>query len=141
MQDFYEGITEAIEIYGRRVIGVPYDKGGVFAYTIGNKTKDLPEFVIVKWGSIEIQCMVLNALSEKIAKGEEAFDGAVIDIDFNYPVKIRKASEAAKHELTVQAGEYFGTQEYQLYQVLLPDVEGIFPGEEGFNEKFAVEFV
>lgn len=143
MNAFYENVKSVIDEYGRQVICVPFSDGGYFAYTIGNRENNVPDLVIVKFGSPEQQCMILNGISETIANEGIVLDpaGTVVDYGFSYPAKLIKASEDAKSILSVQTGQYYRTEDYELYQVLLPDVLGKFPGDVGFDMKFNVPLV
>jgi hypothetical protein len=52
-------------------------------------------------------------------------------------MKLINANASAREEYTIQAGEHFGHDEYKVMQVLIPDEDGRFPGEDGCEEPYA----
>ena len=71
------------------------------------------------------------------ATGKAFEDGKTINMGGRTPVKVIRANAAVRDEYTVQAGEYFGHQDYTVMQVLIPDKHGRFPGEDGCEEPYA----
>jgi hypothetical protein len=132
---FYKSVTETINRVGRIIIGVPGDEDGPgFSYTIGNHLKGVPELLVVGHSHADF----LNGLSVLMCATGKAFeDGKTINMGGRTPVKVIRANAAVRDEYTVQAGEYFGHQDYAVMQVLIPDKHGRFPGEDGCEEPYA----
>ena len=54
-----------------------------------------------------------------------------------YRIKIINATHEAHENYTIQAGVYFGTQNYKVQQIILSDEEGRLPGEVGCAPGYA----
>jgi hypothetical protein len=136
---FYARIATDIRKMGRSIIGVfscpddPLPFG--FAYTIGNAAQGLPELLVI--GTTDGG--FLNVLSQKMIDAGAAFaNGELVLIPHaRAPVKVIEASAVARDEYTIQAGQYFGTEDYSIMQVLIPDRAGRFPGEAGCAAPFS----
>ena len=130
------GIERAIANYGRRLMGVLGDAGNLsFTYTIGNQIHGLPELLVI--GTHE--GYLLNVLSEQmLERGCPFTDGELVKSpNGKTSVKIVNAGARAREEYTIQAGRFFGTENYAVQQVLLPDPAGQFPGERGCQKPFS----
>jgi hypothetical protein len=131
--DFYRNIAADIERCKRSVLGVAPcaddpDDTLPFSYTIGNQLRGLPELLIVC--PLEAGLGALNILSDLMIERGRAFDdGELVGIGGKLPVKVICADQRARDEFTVQAGQFFGTEDYDVQQVLAPDRSGRFPGE------------
>jgi hypothetical protein len=143
---FYKDIRDTIKSEGRMVIGVfPTEKAELpfaFSYTIGNQAKELPELLVI--GSA--RGTYLNEMSERMIKQGKAFDhGEVIETSAlmnapaskKYRIKIINATHEAHENYTIQAGVYFGTQDYKVQQIILSDEEGRLPNEVGCAPGYA----
>jgi Domain of unknown function (DUF4262) len=136
---FYEGTAEHIRQSGRSIIGVfpcQEDDDWPFAYTIGNHLKDLPELLVIGTSNAAF----LNDLSQMmIDAGKPFLDGQLVRINVaRLPVKVVRANSAAQADFTIQAGQFFGHEDYAVMQVLMPDRTGKFPGEEDCQEPFSL---
>jgi hypothetical protein len=105
-----------------------------FAYTIGNsrgrfrgKPDELPELLVI--GTTDAG--FLNNLTQMMIEAEQAFaDGQVVLIPgARLPVKVIRANDSARTEYTIQAAEHFGHNDFQVMQVLMPDLDGVFPDD------------
>jgi hypothetical protein len=118
-------VRRDIEQCGRSIIAVPEGYG--FAYTIGNHAAGLPELLVI---GVAQRAGFLNDLSQQmIVRGTTFEDGQLVDLGGRLPVKVIRAGNAARAEYTIQAGQYFGIEDYAVMQVLIPDRNGKFPGE------------
>ena len=138
-REFHLVTAEHIARQGRSIIGVcscAGDEGFPFSYTIGNYIKGLPELLIIGSGSAPY----LNDLSRlMIAAGKPFEDGEMIHLlMLTLPLKMIRASAIAQEEYTIQAGQYFGHENYAVMQAVLPDKEGRFPGEEGCQPPYSL---
>src|SRR5262249_23556995 len=119
-------IRDDIRRCGRSVLCVGEPGSPPFAYTIGNWDKGLPELLLIgtTHGS------PLNELSQEMIKRDCAFEqGELVHLGGKFPVKIITANESARTDYTIQAGQYHGTEDYPVQQVLIPDRSGRFPDE------------
>jgi Domain of unknown function (DUF4262) len=137
-REFHDGTTEHIRRSGRSIIGVvpEADDDLPFAYTIGNHLKKLPELLVIG----TCRAAFLNDLSElMIRTGKPFLDGQLVRINAaRPPVKLIRANDIARTDYTVQAGQYLGHENYAVMQVLIPDRNGRFPGENGCQEPFSL---
>ena len=135
--EFHRRTAAHIKRDGRSIVGVlatEEDDGPPFTYTIGNHLKGLPELLVIGTS----QGFFLNTLSHlMIAAGHGFEDGETVRMLGSKEVKLIHASAAAREEYTIQAGEHFGHQNYSVMQVLMPDKQGRFPGEDGCDEPYA----
>jgi Domain of unknown function (DUF4262) len=136
---FHEGTTDHIKRSGRSIIGIfpcEDDDGWSFAYTIGNHLKNLPELLIIGTSNGRL----LNDLSQMMLDvGRSFLDGQLVRIgDARLPVKIIRANSIAQADFTIQAGQYFGHEDYAVMQVLASDRTGKFPGEDGCQKPYSL---
>ena len=136
---FHRGIKEDIERCGRSVVCVP-DGDPSFAYTIGNWLRLLPELLcIIPARDITELVGSLNHASDIQRDRGKAFpDSELVSLDGKYPVKfINATTPHVKRTYTIQAGQHFHHQIYEVRQMLIPDREGRFPGDPLCNGHFA----
>jgi len=134
---FRDRITADIKRFGRSIIGVGAgDDQPPFAYTIGNGVQwpPLPELLVIGFA----KSMFLNDLSRLMIARAAAFDdGELVRlVGSKVPVKVIRASDTAKSDFTIGAGRYYGHERYDVMQVLIPDFDGVFPGEPGCQSPF-----
>lgn len=137
---FQQQIQSNIDRVGQHVFGIfptsPDDEG--FLYTIGNALRGLPELLIVGNIPLDIGCMILNVVGDHMRKSEKTLDEGFLDLDWTFPFKIRKCSDRAKEEYTVQCGQFLGREDYDVLQVMICDKAGKYPGEEGVDPRYDV---
>ena len=133
-QKFYKEIKKSIKSHGRFIFAEDDGVGPPFAYTIGNTEKGLPELLAI--GVCGHNALALDHLSDiMVERGEPFQEGEVVDIskwcDDRYPTefKVINTNAKARDEYTIRAGQYFGHEDYQVQQVLIPDRQGYFPGD------------
>jgi hypothetical protein len=124
---FYRKIAVDIDVHKRSVIAVGGGENTPpFSYTIGNSRRLLPELLIIGL----LDNWTLNTLSDRmIDQGRPFADDEIVDLGGRYPVKVIDADERVKSEFTIQAGRYFGADNYEVMQVIIPDKNGRFPDE------------
>lgn len=136
---FRVDIDDSIEKHGRHLMGVGGSPTEMpFVYSIGNHERGLPEVLIV--GHLHPRDMVDlgNAFSEKMQELGRGFtDGELIDLGGAVPCRAVHCRPSVRDEYTIQAGQYFGHEDYQVVQILLPDKRGRFPGDEGCESPYA----
>jgi hypothetical protein len=139
---FYDRISQSISRYGWRVICVIPDPDEIsnsiiryipFLYTIGNYECGLPELLMI--GST---CgATLNAINERMRENNRAFaDGEAIELGGACKPKAFWANDEGRREYTVQVGEYYGTDDYAVQQIVIPDFFGRYPGDPKCDRPF-----
>lgn len=102
-----------------------------FFYTVGRTVKDRPELLLTGSLPAEVGSYILNRVADlddesPISAGQELDE--VLD---GYPVRVvqvRDLKEAAMYRVV----DNFGTDDTTALQILWPDAEGRFPGEQGY---------
>ena len=133
-------IDENIQNAGQHLFGI-FDPDGVkdaFCYTVGNALHGLPELLFIANIPQHQQAMILNAVGAHMRETGKLEEG-LLDIEWTFPFKIRKCSDLAKENFTIQAGNYLGREDYEVYQVMICDPKGRYPGDEGIEPFFNVE--
>lgn len=132
-------IAEKIATHGQFIMGVASDPA--FFYTIGNHLKGLPELILVGNFRLDSAGSLLNDLGEAqreshkpLAEGEIWFPGG------KFPLLVRKVSSpgVVRSDYSIQAGQYFGTEDYDVLQIVLCDKTGKWPGEPDIDPNFKV---
>lgn len=102
-----------------------------FMYTIGNHEHGLPELLIVGTDS-EAIADILNRLG-KFQRGRRIgfADEERISIGGKFPVRIVDAGEVGRSQYAAFVGMYYDTQDYEVRQVILPDLQGRWPDTPG----------
>lgn len=142
----HEDIRKAIAEKRHQVIGTETMNGRPFCYSIGLCAKGMPELIIIGLQP-EIGCMAINALAEKMEdhlKKSESLspfrNGKKVDIDFTFPLRVDWLDLPEKiyalTEFMCQLGHYItGPEGVEIVQIVMPDPQGVFPGEEGYDER------
>ncbi|KKW90266.1 DUF4262 domain-containing protein [Sphingobium chungbukense] len=139
--DFYAVIEDNIRHDGQHLQAVFSDEAGPgFVYTIGNALQGLPELLILGNFNPRAVGPILNLLGDMMRDAKTPLEG---DIDFGarFPVRVRRASAAARTRYTIQVGRYLRHEEYEVLQLLLCDPAGIYPGEPGCGSGFDVPLI
>lgn len=137
---FQQQIQSNIDRVGQHVFGASPTSPGdeAFLYTVGNALRGLPELLIVGNIPLEMGCMILNVIGDHMRKNERAPDEGLLDLDWSFPFKIRKCSDLAKEEYTIQCGQFLGRENYDVLQVMICDKSGKYPGEENVDPRYDV---
>jgi hypothetical protein len=105
-----------------------------FTYSVGFRSHLHPEFIIVGLDP-EIAHEMLYGLYLRVSAGERFEDGQLVsDVIENYDARL--CALPADGRPCYAALEYYGVEELPVLQVLWPDPNGTFPGEDGFEERF-----
>ena len=134
---------EHIADRGQFILAV-FDEPGEtwFSYTIGNREKDLPELLIVYPGAKDNYhtCgSALNRAGEMQRERGRGFEhGELVTLQEGKPsVLMVDATARAKADYTFQVERYYGTDDYQVRQLLYPDKAGRYPGDPLCAEPYA----
>lgn len=136
---FYRKIEGNIASHGQAVQGVFGDPSyPQFMYTIGNGRHVLPELLVI--GNYPYQTVV-QLLNDAGAKMREVgkIDEGELHVGWNTPFRVRKCGPRVKEEYTIQATNFLDRDDYEVYQILIPDREGRYPGDEGVDPNFDVD--
>lgn len=127
----YEAMAKTIATHERQILYVGRSlKEPAFAYTIGNQEKDLPELLMLGNFPPDAACMVLNALSDFMIKHARCFDDGeeTFALGGEAPVRIIDARDPiVKRSYTVQAGQFYKSEDYDVQQVIVPDKNKRWP--------------
>lgn len=108
-----------------------------FMYTIGNHAVGLPELLIVDT-DLTVFANILNVLGEIQRKRGTAFaDEELFDIGGKFPLRTVDAGEIGRTKYATFVGIYYGTRDYEIRQVLLPDTKGRWPDAPGCDMPYA----
>lgn len=132
--DFYKRIAGIIAEHGHTVVGVG-DGERSFFYSIGLWQRRLPELLLVLPLPFRDGQQAVNSAAALLKQREHAFaEGQELNIDFNVPVRAHTPTDLGfvRREYTIQAGQYWGTQDYLVQQIIFPDKAGKFPNERGY---------
>jgi len=107
-----------------------------FMYTIGNYRHGLPELLVVGTDSNAI-AGVLNRLGKiQRDRGKDFKDGELVSVGGKFPVRIVDAGVAGRTRYATFVGIFYGTDSYEVRQVLLPDTEGRWPDTPGCDAPY-----
>jgi len=108
-----------------------------FMYTIGNHHFGLPELLIVDT-DLAAFADVLNRLGKiQRDRGSALADEERVDIGGRFPLRIVDAGEIGRTGYATFVGIYYGTRDYEVRQVLLPDTNGRWPDTPGCDLPYA----
>jgi hypothetical protein len=113
-------------------------KEPAFFYTIGNQEKQLPELLLIGNFKPDATCELLNVLSDMMIRAEVFKDGETVELGGEYPLLIYRASKDAKEKYTVQAGQFYANEDYQVMQVVIPDKKGCYPPDPKCHKDYQV---
>jgi Domain of unknown function (DUF4262) len=134
----YDDIAEDIRRDGRSVLCVSAEPNKhAFCYTIGNWERRLPELLMIRAASAAAG-QSLNALSNMMIDRGRAFASGERIAVASITVKIIRADSRAREQYTIQAGQHFGHEHYEVLQVLLSDLRGHFPDEPGYRARLPI---
>jgi hypothetical protein len=132
LRDKFRAIIEA---HGQMLMRVHPDVGDPpgtlpFVYTIGNHQHGLPELLVVGFDGTGYEAQVLNLLGAmQRERGTGFHDGELVSLGGSLPVRIIDAGAAGRCEFAVQVGVYYGTDAFDVRQVVLSDPLGRWPGD------------
>lgn len=129
-----------IEIHGHSIVGVfPTGPGQThFSYSIGLRERDgfelLMEGIDTKYGAYFI-----NTLAQETKARNLPLNHACIIHGMTTKPEFRLAlvpcHELVKDERTVQAGQYYGHEDYGVLQLVMCDPEGRMPWEPDYDDE------
>jgi hypothetical protein len=129
-------ILRDINLHGRSVLMIACECGKrscrlAFGYTIGNHILGYPELLFIGSGTTGTGYM-MNAWSNLMIKRRSPFEnGELVEIAGNkFPhMAIIATDPRTKEDFTVQASEFYGTDDYGVIQMVISDREKRFGTE------------
>ena len=139
-KEFFSHMASSIAKNKRQIISVSHTKKEPgFAYTVGNQEKQLPELLLIGTFDTESVCLILHQLSEKMLETKQPFlDDSLVNLGGTLSVKIHDAIDTAHSKYTVQAGQFYCNEDYQVQQVVVPDQNGRWPDDPQCHKNFRV---
>ncbi len=137
--DFYRDMAHVIAEHQRQLIAVPRSKTSPgFIYTVGNQEKALPELLLIGVTGTMVSWLV-NDLCNKMVEARKPFkDGEEVSVGGDYPVKMYNADKRAHVLYTIQAGQFYGNEDYHVQQVVLCDKKGRWPDDPLCHKDYRV---
>lgn len=136
--DMMGAVQANIDRSGQHIFFIgPSDDEPAFAYTIGNALSGLPELLIIGNFSPGTSGGILNDLGRRMRASGKPL-ASDVSLGGQFPVRVRVARPAVKWRYTIQAGQYFGHERYDVLQLLLCDRDGRYPGDPGCDPDFDV---
>lgn len=127
-KEFQKSIHNHIETFGWSVIGVAGEEGAFpFIYTVGMKTHNRPDLLMIG-GCSGSYHRIINILASK-TKDVQFKNEELVDITGKFPLKTINARNIVKSIYTIQAGQFYRTEEYEVQQILIPDQMGKYPDD------------
>ncbi len=134
---FYENIRSSIDKFGLNVIGVlPEDRQPPFSYTIGLFEKY--GFELINIGlPVEYAQVIFNSIALTfLAKGEHLELNVKDSRWANLAVKFVVCDKELTQDFGKQACEFYARKDIQFIQIVVPDKNGLFPDEQGFDHDY-----
>jgi len=134
-----ENTIGQIEEYGCSVISVGRDckHDMSWTYTIGvYDTSGSPDLITVGLKFSTAQAC-LNEAAKRLRAGVDLTQGRHADLIGNVDCEFRPVDPKWVRHLMNWANWYYDGTDYPVLQAIYPDLENRFPGEEGFNQRFA----
>lgn len=140
LDDFYRHLATIIGEQRRAIIFVGSTRKLCgFSYTVGNQEKNLPELLLLGRMKADVAAITLNALSELMIINRRAFlEGERPDLGSAHAPLIYSTCGGVKHDYTVQAGQFYRCESYNVQQVMMPDEQGRLPGDPLCHKDFRV---
>ncbi|MFC1670035.1 DUF4262 domain-containing protein [Spirochaetota bacterium] len=143
--NFYDKISEDIEGIGWSIVSIFSTKDEpeyFWAYTIGIKESlNHPELLIAGCET-DLSAPILNSIGDYIKEMKVPLKhGQILDglLKNDYKLKVIKMDVDAYRDKVTQYFEYFQEDDIEYFQVLWPDVNGKFYGEEDYNYEDHIE--
>jgi Domain of unknown function (DUF4262) len=142
MRAVYERMAGNIQKFGQSIIGTEgcfNGKNMAFSYTIGLQSRGFPELLMVGFKA-QVAAGVLNSLAKiQDERGKPFLDGEEVSTGGLYPVKMLGCGKKARELCTIQAGQFYGNENYGVMLVLVPDSKGTFPTDPGCAYPYSLQ--
>jgi hypothetical protein len=138
LSDYENGLLDKVEEFGCIILHVqdPNDTRPQFSYSIGlQDTRHVPEMITCGLPAETAQA-ALNDAAELLATGLNLTEGRHEGIVGNVEAEFRPVDPKWIANLMRSAIWFNGSSDFPVLQLVFPDLENRFPGEEGFNSYF-----
>jgi len=140
IKELLGNILTNIDEVGWHVTGVfadPKKNTPPFCYSVGLfSSYEHPELIVFGLPH-ETAHLLINAIGEKIKKGQGFIPGEKYDIDFSFPLCLSRINKKYYADYLSHANWYYEDGgSFSCLQILWPDKEGVYPYEDGFDPKF-----
>ena len=109
-----------------------------FSYTVGMHHHGLPELMIVGIQA-DLAQVILNNAAKMMFESDKAFEeGKPIYELANFPTIPVYISQENINELTCSAIRHYHHSNYSVFQMVIPDSNGLFPWQSNFDEKMSL---
>lgn len=130
-------IKERIDMFGFMLQGVSDSSNPNFInfmHSIGLTAKSLPELIISGDLGEDLDTNIILAVMDSMQSRELQLNTEIRDILDGYPIKVIDVSgDNVKNNYAVILYDYYEGHDVKVYQILLPDDDGKFPDEEGYD--------
>lgn len=134
MKGFYQKIEQDVKTHGRSVLNV--FARPTFSYSIGNRTKDLPELILFGVPP-HVATGIINEISDQMLQSGKPEDGTMVRLaGGRHPVKLVYCVGDVRQQYTVQAGQFLRSEDYAVMQIVVPDPQGLFPHQPGCDDVY-----
>jgi len=134
-------LSEHLRKYGCSVIHV-FDADPKFSYTLGVEAISGRAEVIVPFLSSSIALPLLNQYNEMVKSGK-VFELDRVYSDFQNAISVdvvfKKVLKSKYGHYFGKAVEFYGDDNFEAWQMVLPDKNGLFPWDDGCAEFFKRE--
>ena len=138
LSEFERDAIDKIEEFGCMVLHVqnPGEPRPAFSYTLGlYNARGVPELITCGLHS-EVAQSALNDAANLLADGVDLTRDSYRDLIGNVEVVFRPIDRKWVEELMLSAVWFNGSSDFPVLQLIYPDLENRFPGDEGFNIYF-----
>src|SRR5260370_11669712 len=131
-------LVETLEQWGWYVIKVAAaDSEPAFAYSLGLYENFLHPELILFGLDLNVMHRLINDAAKRIRKGHKYAEGqSYDDLLAGYDCEFRKVDANHHKGLVNYAIWYYMSSPFPVLQLVWPDPAGLFPWEQGFDERF-----
>ncbi|MGH6939392.1 DUF4262 domain-containing protein [Hypericibacter sp.] len=139
-------IRQHIDLHGQHLMNImltaddPPD-ARAFIYTIGNHERGLPELLLI--GPLQsYSAHIVNLLGEIQRQRGRPFDhNELVDYGARLPARLVNAGRLGREEYAIQVGVFYGSEEFQVRQIIFSDAAGHFPEHPGCDAEHKSQIV
>lgn len=136
-------IHSDIERVGWSAVGVASDIDDPsplppFTYSIGFRELGHPEVIVVGLSPF-VAHAIIGTVYDRVKDGERFKDGDIVDGILDNSYKVRFDALPPDGRPLNAARTYYQIDELPALQVVWPDKNGLFPGQEGFDERYETQ--
>lgn len=142
LQNYYNQVAKHIKEHKYSVTGVIGEHP--FLYTIGFHLQGKPELILLN-APMQAGHWLINQIGTKLLSGEldniKTAEDVQVDVGGGkFPVYLHTVDDLTRVQSfwTIQAGEFLGTNEYSVLQILVPDANGVSPRADDCNPLYKV---